>query len=135
MFDDIDMLRDGLAFLIRRHENMRRLGLPHEPTVETIMRLSNSIADTPEDRNLTSQARQLLINNQVTVWMVHAGNCRELFTTGAVEEALNYCKAQRVRPPKCPIDVECINDRKAQDLSGKKISDPAWWKQQLQDRN
>jgi hypothetical protein len=31
--------------------------------------------------------------------------------------------------------VECINDRKAQDLAGKKISDPEWWKQQLQDRN
>jgi len=125
--ESLDLLYDGLALLIRRHGNMEQAGLMPEPSARAIMEISCRIIDAPIDEDLRRSVRELLATHCVADWTTHAANCRELCKGGQLEEALNYCKAQHITPPKCPIGFEADYHQKTQDRVAETISNPEWW--------
>jgi hypothetical protein len=134
MLNTFDLLHRGLSLLVHRHQKMEFAGLAPDPAPLAIMEMSCRLLDAPTDETLLAAAQSLLAKHGVAEQTIHAAYCRDLFTSGLVEETLNYCAAQRVKPPKCPIEVESVADRKAQDRAGDVISDPKWWEQQIRDR-
>jgi hypothetical protein len=132
--ESLDLLYDGLALLIRRHRNMERAGLVPEPSAEAITEMSCRIIDAPIDEGLRRSARELLATHGVADWTIHAANCRELCKGGQLEEALNYCKAQHITPPKCPIGFEADYHQKTQDRVAETISNPEWWEPRIKER-
>jgi hypothetical protein len=48
-----------------------------------------------------------------------------------LEEAINYCKAQHITPPKCPIGFEADYHQKIRDRVAETISNPKWWEPRI----
>ncbi|MBK4736156.1 hypothetical protein [Noviherbaspirillum pedocola] len=61
----------------------------------------------------------------------HAQHCIGLLTEGRLAEAIEYCSAQGIEPPKCSLTAQSPNAHRLREIAKGMLSDEAWWKKRL----
>lgn len=62
----------------------------------------------------------------------YAAHCEQLVANGDLAAALQVCNELSLDPPQCSLTAKSANAERLRDAATRKLSDPKWWKKELE---